>query len=293
MRLLHLKSSAISKRGFTILEIMVVIAVIGILSVIGLVTFTSSRDTRQLTATAQNILGVLRSAQAKTLAGEGGTAWGVHLSDSRFVLFQGVDFGSAVYTENYDIPAGLAIGNINLAGGATDIIFNRVDGGTNQYGIFSVEVKNSSAVFSISVDKSGKVYQTSAAVSSLGTRMVDTRRRNFNLGWSIKNGVTLTLTFSDPSNPDVVLSVPMANYFNADRSIFAWSDTPAVGGQTQNLHIYTTSLTDTNTTLAVDRDCRKNTKELKVTIDSKDIATYSADCQTVTAGPYGGSISEP
>ena len=45
--------------------------------------------------------------------------------------------------------------------------------------------------------------------------------------------------------------------------------------------------------LSVDRDCRFNTKAVKMTFDIKDIATYDADCRTVTIEAYGGTMGEP
>ncbi len=45
--------------------------------------------------------------------------------------------------------------------------------------------------------------------------------------------------------------------------------------------------------LDVDRDCRKNTKKVKIAIDGKTIAIYEADCVMVTVGTFGGVMSEP
>ena len=85
----------------------------------------------------------------------------------------------------------------------------------------------------------------------------------------------------------------MSSYFDAGKTKFDWSGTIAVGGENQILRIHTTSLTDSDTALSVDRDCRFNTKKVKITIDTRDIATYEADCKTITVGLYGGTMSEP
>lgn len=283
-----------AKSGFTLLEISISIAILALIGALSLVSFTNSRNVRDLTTSGQNALSILRLAQSKALAGEDNSTWGVHLETAQFVLFRGTTYAGATYTKPYVLPSSVEIVNINLAGGGQDIVLKRINGGTDQTGNFDVRVKNSTTkLFSITVDGSGKVYQTGAAPSQTGTRVIDTRHRSFNLGWSIKTYTTLTLTFSDPPNPDIINNVTMATYFDPGQTKFDWSGTVTVGGQSQTLRIHTTNLTDTNTILSVDRDCRKNTKKVQIKFDTRDIATYEADCRTVTVGPYGGAMSEP
>lgn len=287
------------KRGYTLIEIIISIGILALLGAIILVSFLTTRTVQDLTTSGQNVISVLREAQSKTIAGENNTPWGVHLEPQRFVLFNGTSYAAAISTTAHPLPNNIQITNINLAGGGNDITFQRLSGTTNQYGTFNLTATNpSSLTFSISIDASGKAYQTGTAQPpSTNSRLVDLRHRQFNLGWSIQNYTTLTLTFSDPPSPDTINSINMAIYFNADKSKFDWSGSPAIGGQAQILRIHTASLTTTNTILVIDHDCRENNKKLKITIsagvDSRDIATYEADCKTITVGqPYGGVMSE-
>ena len=85
----------------------------------------------------------------------------------------------------------------------------------------------------------------------------------------------------------------MASYFDAGKTKFDWSGAIAVGTTTQTLRIHTSFLSATDTILHIDRDCRKNTKKMRIDIDAKYIATYETDCKTVTVGNFGGTMSEP
>lgn len=277
--------------GFTLLELLVSIGIITLIGALGLVSFINSRNSRELITSAQNVLSVLRLAQSRALAGEDSSPWGVRLEQPQFILFRGAGFAGSTSTKSYLLPSTLEIANLTLSGGGQEVVFNRLDGRTNQPGSFDVRVRGStSQIFSVTVDSSGKVYQAGTAPAVLGTRIVDTRHRNFNLAGTIKGSLTMALTFSDPPNPDVVSSVTMTPA--PPRTTFDWTGTVSVGGQNQTLRIHALSITDAGTLLSVDRDCRKNTKKVKITFDTSDLAAFEADCQTVNVFPFGGTMSE-
>ncbi len=281
-------------KGFTLLETLIVVSIIVVLAGAGIVSFVQNRNVRDLSSTGQNILSTLRFSQSKSLSGEDNSIWGVRLEQDRFILFRGADFASSTSTQIFNLNSNIEIANINLAGGGNEIVFEKLNGATLQYGAFEARIKSSPAkIFGVSVGSAGKIYQTGPAGGASDNRLTDTRHRNFNLGWSIQDADNLRITFSDPPNPNVVYDIDMDDYFNSGQTSFDWSDSLNANGAVQTFRIHTVSLTGTNTTLSVDHDCRLNNKQANISVDSKDIATYSADCQTVTAGPYGGTVIEP
>jgi len=280
------------QKGFTLLELLISVGIITLIGAASLASFINSRNIRDLAASGQNVISIIKLAQSKTLAGENNNLWGVHLEQSKFTLFEGATYAGAISTQAHLLPPNIKIANIALAGGGPDVLFQKLTGKTTKNGTFDLQVKSDgSQKFSITVDSSGKVYKTETAPTPLNTRIIDTRHRAFNLGWSIQNSLTMTLTFSDPPNSDIIF--PIAMIPPPTRASFDWSGTILVGGQNQTLRIHAISITGTNTILHVDRDCRKNTKKAAIAIDTSQIAVFSADCQTVTIGAFGGTISEP
>jgi prepilin-type N-terminal cleavage/methylation domain-containing protein len=279
-------------RGFTLIELLISIAIVTLVAVAGLASFTNSRNVRELSSSGQNVLSILRLAQSRALAGSDNASWGVHFQQSQFVLYRGPTYAGSGLTETFLLPASIEIANIILAGGGVDVLFNRLDGKASQSGTLDVRVKSSTGtVFSITIDGSGKAYQTGTAPVPTGTRVIDTRHRTFDLNGTIKNSVTMLLTFSDPPNHNTLYPVVMLPLL--PRTTFDWTGTVAVGGQNQTLRIHALSIIDTDTLLSVDRDCGKNTKQVKIALDTSDIATYNADCQNLTIWPFGGTVVEP
>ncbi len=281
-------------KGFTFIEIILVAGIIAILAGIALTSFLNSRNARDLTTSRQSVISLLRLAQARTLAGQDGSVWGVHLEQTQAVLFRGNSYGSATYTRALALPQTVQITNILLTGGGMDVIFKKMSGETDQDGSFSMRIIGSSILpSSVVIEKIGKVYESQTLPAPSGTRVFDTRHRSYQLGWSIQNATNLKLTFSDPPGSNTVVTIPMAAYFNAGKTKFDWSGTNTIGGLDQVLRIHTLALSSTDTVLSIDRDCRFNTKKVKIEIDSNWIATYEADCRTLAVGSSGGTISEP
>lgn len=285
-------------KGFTFIEIILVVGIIAILAGIALASFLNSRNTRDLTTSRQSVISLLRLAQAKTLAGEDGSVWGVHLEQAQAVLFRGASYASATYTSAFALPETVEIiMPPSLTGGGSDVIFATLSGETGQDGSFTMRIKGSSSLLSsVVVEKTGKVSESQSSTPvPTGTRILDTRHRSYNFlsTWSIYNSTNLKLTFSDPPAADTVVTIPMAAFFDAGKTKFDWSGTNTIGGLDQVIRIHTLALSPTDTTLSIDRDCRFNTKKVKIEVDSNWIATYEADCGTLTVGSSGGTISEP
>lgn len=283
-------------KGFTFIETILVAGIIAVLGGIALASFLNSRNARDLITSRQSVMALLRQAQARTLAGEDGSVWGVHVEQTQAVLFRGASYASATYTQTLVLPQTVEIVNIALTGSGSDVMFKQLSGETDQDGSFVVRVKGSPALSgSVIVEKTGKAYESQAASAASGTRVLDTRHRSYHLGtWSIYNSTNLILTFYDPpTTPLPPITIPMAAFFDAGKTKFDWSGTNTIGGFDQVLRIHTLALSPTDATLSIDRDCRLNTKKVMIEIDTSWIATYEADCRALTLGTSGGTISEP
>ena len=282
-------------KGFTLLEIALSIGVLTLIGALSLVSFVNSRRVRDLTVAGADTLSVLRLAQAKAVAGEDASAWGVRLEQSRTLLFRGTDYASATLTTAYPLPATVEIANVVLQGGGSELVFRRLDGRTSQPGTFEVRVTGSSVqTLAIAIDPSGRAYQSGTAPIQSGTRLIDARHRTFTFNWGINDALNIIFTFSDPADVRTVVMQPLPPRTAYDSGLLTF----IVGGFDQTIGIHSRSVATSETILSVDRDCRKNNKRVEISITDgdlvvKDIAAYEADCRTVTVGAYGGVMSEP
>jgi len=281
--------------AFTLVELLVVIGISVILVGISSSVYLSLLKRSDVDVEARKFKSVLNLARNQALASEGGQSFGVHIdsSSNEYVLFSGSTFNSSdPENERFSIPSQVVVGSIQLQGGGVDTVFNRLEGTTSQYGsIMLADIEDASDNSTICISESGSIYiQTPCAPNPTEfTGIRDSRHLDFDLGWSIKGALILTLTFHDSPSPDVVEDITMAGFFNANSTEFDWSGSVDVYGDTETLRIHTHFLDNNDTTLSMHRDQRNNNKAVDVSIDGKDIVSYAAD-GTPTVGAYGGSM---
>ncbi len=277
-----------SNQGFTLIEILITltIAVILIAATIAGINLLPKQVT--LDSNAQNVLSVLRLARSQTLSSKGATNYGVHFETSKYVLFSGDTYVAGTSTNKEYTLTGVTIGSISLTGSGSEVVFDRVRGTTSEDGTVTLTLTaDTSKISTLTINPSGQVSLTTSLAKN-NTRLVDSRHLHFDLGWSIQNSNTLTLSFTD--TPNVTQNIPMSGFFNGGKTTFDWSGTVDVNGASQVLRVHSHSLSATATVLSITRDKRYNTKALTVSIDSKQIVSYTA-AGVATIGAYGGSMT--
>ena len=129
--------------GVSFLEIMIVIAILGIIAVLVINPFTGFRNSQTLSGTTEEILSALQQARVKTLTAEGGSQYGVHFSNNQVVVFTGVTYNaSSPSNQNISLNSILTISSIDLTGGGADIIFQKLTGATSQNGTVVVRLNS-------------------------------------------------------------------------------------------------------------------------------------------------------
>lgn len=143
-------------KGFTLVEIVIVVALLFILMAITLLSFSDIGDNNALETSVASVVGELNEARSKTLASEGDERYGVHLGTTQIVQFAGSSYTSGDASNVVtDIHASAEIADIDLSGGGTDIIFNRLTGETNQYGTFVIRLQDD-----VTASTTVTIYQT-------------------------------------------------------------------------------------------------------------------------------------
>lgn len=132
------KNSAFEK-GFTLIEVMVVIALLLILSTLSVAGFRTFAVKSGQATVSQTVLGALKEAHAKTLASLDDTTYGVHFTSSSVTIFQdGTYIAGDTDNDVRKLPARTSITDISLSGGSTEVVFARLTGKASSVGTVTV-----------------------------------------------------------------------------------------------------------------------------------------------------------
>lgn len=125
------------KKGFTVIELIVSIAIIAILAGIVLVSMNKYRQKEILKANTSTVVAVLREAQAKTLVAEGDSTYGVHFDDNQAVIFVGDTYNDSSGSNEIFYLSNL-VGLATTSLGATDVVFSRLTGESSIAGAVNI-----------------------------------------------------------------------------------------------------------------------------------------------------------
>lgn len=147
------------KKGYTLMEIVVVITIMMILLVLTIESFNKLGAIRALDTDTQGIVLELAKARSQTLASKDEMQYGIHFASSSVTRFQGPTYiaGSSSSTITYFNPS-VMISAISLTGGATDLVFDRLTGKTSNSGTITVTLSGK-----LSSTKTITVYSTGIA----------------------------------------------------------------------------------------------------------------------------------
>jgi len=147
-------------KGFTLVEILIVLAIAVILFTIILTGFANLRESSDLTLAVDEAISFLQEARAKTLSSEGASVYGVHFETSQFVLFAGDTYDlSASSNKIRALPSTIEISIIDLEGVGDDALFKRLTGETDNDGTIKFrQTSNPSTLKTIEVLPTGLSY---------------------------------------------------------------------------------------------------------------------------------------
>jgi len=144
------------KRGFTFVEVLVSLGIIGLLIGLAIPFYQTFYLSSQLDNTTSELIQTLRKAQLKAMASEGDQAFGVRLEQRRFILFRGFYNPSDSYNEITQLPNTLTL----TSSVGQDVVFNELKGTTFNIGTITI---------SLSGNRSRKI----SIINQLGTIDVD------------------------------------------------------------------------------------------------------------------------
>ena len=269
-----------TKNGFSLIELLVALAILVVLSTISVAFFISLQKGGQLNNVSEEVVNVLKIAQSKTLSSQEDSQYGVYFntttSPHQYVLFKGGNYSSRdiSFDQVHSIPDITEFYQIDT-GGDNEIVFDRLTGATENSGHISLKLKNDdSQTKIIYIANSGAVGFTPISVPS-DTRLKDSRHTHFDYNRIIDIYTErITLTFDDSVIKEIPISLNLAG------AQFYWEGKVNVGGTDQIIKIHSHRLNNPDTQFCVHRDLRFNNKTLKITISGDvtgSLAEYSAD----------------
>lgn len=151
-----------TSRGFSLLELLIVMAITVILAAAGSGMYRSFGKSVELSSTSQEMAASLRHMQSKAMTGEGGFKWGVHFvnttTDDYYVLFStsGTTFadGTTVSVATTTLSKTITFSDPS-SGTSKDIIFNKISGTTTAA---TVVIGSEGLTQTVNVSSIGTIY---------------------------------------------------------------------------------------------------------------------------------------
>jgi prepilin-type N-terminal cleavage/methylation domain-containing protein len=231
------------KKGFTLIEVVLSVAIMAVLGIVAVVSLTGKKSSNDLGTTVSQVTALLHEAESRSVTQVQGVSWGIHFSNATATTpFYALFFSSYSPTTTvsyYRLPTDVAYVPSTLPVGTTlDLVFSQVSGlasASTTIGFFNTA--RSSLSSGIGVAASGAISAASISVtgpsiSSISPNATTTGAAQFTLTvngalfststavqW---NGSALTTTFVSSSSLTAV--VPAADVATAGTaSVTAWS----------------------------------------------------------------------
>lgn len=137
-------------KGFTLIEMLLTLAVIALLAGVSAPIFMSFQARNDLNVASSVVLSSLRRAQTLARAMENDKSWGVYMEDLQLTIFSGTDYASR--DVNYDEIFVIAP-TVSFAG-ITEVVFDRFTGETSDVGNIIINSNNNDSR-TITINKKG------------------------------------------------------------------------------------------------------------------------------------------
>lgn len=281
-------------KGFTIAELIVVIALVVLLGGLALPALRIAQRSSELDGAVESIVSVLRLAQNRTLASEGASQYGVFFdtvaSPDRYILFKGVTYATRDVgaDELSNLPQDVEISAVTLL--QNEAVFSRVTGVVSNTGLVTLRsLADPGQEQTVYVSSSGIVQAESASVGSDENRQKDSRHAH--VGYAGRTIATATekvrLVF-----PTLTYEIAIADFMQAGQLF--WEGDVLVDGETQALQVQTHLLNDPvlGTQFSITRDRSMNTKAVTLELSGDatgDIVRYDAAGATTQGNSFYAS----
>ena len=141
------------KKGISIAEILITLAVVGVLISLVAPQFSKIRENQVLKAAVGDVLSTLDKAKSSTINSLNSSEYGVHFQSDKVIIFKGTVFSAQdANNETINIVTPANISNVTLggiSGVSGDVYFSRIYGAPNTNGTVTVSTTSLSKTITI------------------------------------------------------------------------------------------------------------------------------------------------
>jgi len=136
-------------KGFTLLEIIIVLGIVTILAVVTLPLGVNFLKQQNLSSTTSTVIATLRQAHTQAMFQKNDSSFGVKFLPSSYILFQGTTYNTREAEEDIltSIPSGISVSGIE------EIVFDKRTGEPNTTG--TILIMNNTDNHSVFINEEG------------------------------------------------------------------------------------------------------------------------------------------
>jgi prepilin-type N-terminal cleavage/methylation domain-containing protein len=128
------------KKGFTLLETLISLSILAILLTIALWYFKGATGTEALKKDRQGLVAILEEARSLSLSSKEADVYGVRVEASQATLFKGDVYNTTADNKIHQFNSAVQASSYSLNGGGRDIVFSRLTGSTENFGIVTLSL---------------------------------------------------------------------------------------------------------------------------------------------------------
>ena len=147
-----------NERGFTLIEIMIVLAITTMLGAVVFANLPGIRRERQIDLERDKIIAALQDARGRSIVQEDGLQWNVYFENAAesdfYALFSGTNYGTGTTTEMIYLPSSI---EFNTPSATSTVSFSTRTGASASTTIIIVRTDNQAASRTITVNGNGTI----------------------------------------------------------------------------------------------------------------------------------------
>lgn len=147
----------LKNRGITVLEVLMSIAIMGILGAMSVSVFSGLANSISLDKDASNIVSYIDKARTEAINSIDSVEHGVFFETKKVTIFRTTTYSVANAESYYDVSNKSNITSISLTGGATSLYFNKLTGAASKTGSIVVTSADGSKTKTITIYATGVI----------------------------------------------------------------------------------------------------------------------------------------